>query len=176
MQIVVEKGTVALEIAEDNEILNGTGASGHMLGLLTAATAFSRSGATPSNEIRGAITQIALARGICDGIVLSPVGLEMLELQKDSQGRYILTLTVDTEGASRVWRVPVVSSLAMAGNAILCGDFSRSARLWDRQQAVIQINFEHPDFVTTNRVAILCESREALTIPRPALLIKGAFS
>ena len=165
----------ALEIGEDNEILNGTGAAGHMGGLLTVATAYSRGATTPTDVLRGAITQIALAGGICDGIVLSPIGLEMLELEKDTQGRYILTLTVDTAGASRVWRVPVVSTLAMVGNAFLCADFGRATRIWDREQATIVVSLEHSDYFVRNLAAVLAESREALTVPRPALLVKGAF-
>lgn len=119
----------ALAIAEDDALLNGPGTTGHMSGLLTRATAYSRTltGDAPNDTVRRMTTQVALAGGVPNGIVVSPIGLELLELEKDMQGRYILTLTVDdVTGASLVWRVNVVSSLGMAANDVLCGDFVRS--------------------------------------------------
>jgi hypothetical protein len=40
---------------------------------------------------------------------------------------------------------------------------------------MVAISMEHADFWVRNLVAILAELRIALTIPRPELLIKGAF-
>ena len=73
------------------------------------------------------------------------------------------------------WRVPVVVTDALAANEFLVGDFARAARLYDRQQATVEIATQHADFFTRNLVAILAEERVALTVPRLDMLVRGTF-
>lgn len=169
----------ALRLEEDAQLLKGPGTGSTISGLWTNAVAYSRAqvGDTPGDTLRRAITQVQLARGVPSGIVLNPVGLEDLELEKDTEGRYLVSLTV-TDGNSRAitWRVPVVVTDAIAANEFLVGDFSRAARLYDRQEAVVEISKEHADFFTRNLVAILAEERLALAVMRPNMLVKGTFA
>ena len=39
----------------------------------------------------------------------------------------------------------------------------------------MEIATQHADFLTRNLVAILAEERVALTVPRPDMLVRGAF-
>nr|MDQ2736467.1 phage major capsid protein [Pseudomonadota bacterium] len=89
----------SLTWAEDLELLKGT------VGFFSVATAYSRgiSGDTAIDQLRKAITQLQLVHGIADGIVISPAGLEELELKKDSLGDYILELEVDTLNRTNLW-------------------------------------------------------------------------
>lgn len=169
----------ALQLTEDAELLKGPGTGSHLNGLWTQAVAYSRAvvGDTPSDTLRRAITQVQLARGVPTGIVINPIGLELLELDKDNEGRYMMSYTVtDADGRTSVWRVPVVVTDALAANEFLVGDFSRAARLYDRQQATVEIATQHADFFTRNLVAILAEERLALAVNRPDMLVKGTFT
>jgi HK97 family phage major capsid protein len=176
----------ALRLKEDQQLLKGTGTGANIEGLWTVASAFNRGtgtlgavGAsdTPPDTLRRAITQLQLARGTPTGIVLNPVGLELLELEKDLEDRYLLSLDVrDQNGRTVVWRVPVVVTDAIDEDEWMVGDFVRAARLYDRMQATVEVATEHADYFVRNLVAILAEERVALTIPRPDLLIIGTFN
>lgn len=169
----------ALQLTEDAQLLKGDGQGVNINGLWTQAVTYSRAvvGASPSDTLRRAITQVQLARGVPTGIVINPIGLELLELDKDNEGRYVMSYTVtDEDGVTTVWRVPVVITDALAANEFLVGDFSRAARLYDRQQSNVEIATQHADFFTRNLVAILAEERLALAVTRPDMLVKGTFT
>lgn len=168
----------ALQLTEDAQLLIGSGVGSNILGLITAATAYNRTvvGDTPIDALRRAITQVQLARGVASGIVINPIGLERLELIKDLDGNYVVNFRVDQgNGRTVMWRVPVVVTDAIAAGDFLVGDFTRAARLYDRQQATVEIGSQHANFFVENMLAVLCEERVALTIPRPDLLVKGSF-
>lgn len=175
----------ALRLKEDEQLLKGNGTGANILGLWSVATAFNRgtgtAGAvgasdTPNDTIRRAVTQLQLARGIATGLVVNPVGLEKLELEKDNEGRYMMSFDVtDNNGRASVWRVPVVVTDAIGADEWMLGDFTRAARLYDRMQASVEVATQHDDFFTRNLVAILAEERVALTVNRPDMLIIGTF-
>jgi HK97 family phage major capsid protein len=169
----------ALQLEEDAQLLKGPGTGSYLNGLWTQAVAYNRrvTGDTPPDTLRRAITQVQLARGVASGIVINPVGLELLELDKDLEGRYSLQYSVtDANGRTTSWRVPVVVTDALGQNEFLVGDFSRAARLYDRQQATVEISTSHVDYFTRNLVAILAEERLALAVPRPDMLVKGTLT
>lgn len=168
----------AVDLAKEAQILMGSGLTGNLAGLLTEATAYSRhvSGDKWGDTVRRAVTQVQLARGVATGLVINPVALEHIELEKDSQGRLLMPLEVkDANGRTVIWRIACVATDAIGQTDFLLADFSRAARLWDRQQAMVAISLDHADYFVRNLVAILAELRVALTTPRPDLLIKGTF-
>lgn len=176
----------ALRLTEDAQLLKGSGTGANILGLWSVATAYNRgtgtSGAVgasdkPLDTMRRAITQLQLARGVATGIVVNPIGLEKLELEKDDEGRYMMSFDVtDSNGRTVVWRVPAVVTDAIGADEWMLGDFVRAARLYDRQQATVEVATQHADFFTRNLVAILAEERVALTVNRPNMLIIGTFA
>lgn len=168
----------ALRVAEDFEILKGDGSPGHMNGIWTQAQDYSRhvSSDKPVDDLRRACTQVQLMRGLPTGIVISPEGLERLELTHDSTGAYMLELEVDGFNRTIAWRTPVIVSAALGSSEFLVGDFSRGARLYDRQAATIEMSNEHADWFTRNLVAVLAEERLALAVQSPRLFVRGTFT
>lgn len=169
----------ALQLTEDTQLLKGPGTGSTLNGLWTQAVAYNRrvTGDTPPDTLRRAITQVQLARGVATGIVINPIGLELLELDKDNEGRYMMAYTVtDDNGRTISWRVPVVVTDALGADEFMVGDFSRAARLYDRQQALVEVSTQHADFFTRNMVAILAEERLALAVMRPDMLVKGTLT
>ena len=167
-----------LKLEEEDQILNGSGTGGHISGLVTEATPFDDSLRSVNDNlvdvIRKAILQAGLAQYPVTGIVLHPTDWASIELLKGSDQRY-LWVTVPEGGVSRLWRVPVVETTAIAQGHFLVGAFSLGAQLFDREQASIRISEHHSDFFTKNMVAVLCEERIALAVYRPQAFIYGPF-
>lgn len=172
-------GTTLLDAVDqttEQQILMGSGLAGNLSGLMLEAAAYARAetGDLPIDTLRRAATQIHLAGGTPTGAVLNPVDLEALELERDGEGRFLLSLDVDpTTGATVVWRMAAVTHVAIAEGSFLMGDFARAVRIHDREQASVRVSSEHADFFTRNLIAVLCELRLALAIPRPDLLVTG---
>jgi len=166
-----------LLLTTESQVMTGTGVGENIEGLMMVATPLGvvPTGTGPNAMLRRAITKVQVARGVPSGIVVHPVGLEELELEEDNEGRFLASYVVAADGRTIAWRVPVVLSNAIGQDDFLVGDFQRAARIWDRQDATVQVALQHKDFFTRNLVAILAEQRIGMSVPRPNLLIKGTF-
>lgn len=176
LQVLIETELLAgLGDVEDGELLLGDASGGHLDGLWHNATSYSRPGAVSSDTqvdtLRRAITQVRLARGRANAILLHPGDAEKIDLLKDSTGRYLQVVI-----AGRAWQIPVVETEEMSPTAFLVGDFERAAHLHIREEGTIRIAEQHSDYFTKNMIAILAEQREVLEIRRPAMLVRGNFN
>jgi hypothetical protein len=162
-----------LRLTEDDQILNGTGTGEDLTGLLVDADVQTYSGSsgpatdTDIDAIRRAMTLVMLANYEATGIVVHPTDWEGMELIKDSQDRYIATVSVAVGAVQNLWRLPVVATPAIAENTALVGAFGLGAQLYDREVSNIRISESHSDFFVRNAVVVLAEQRLALAITRP---------
>lgn len=175
-----------LDLVSDAQILNGDGTNQNLLGLMvdTAITVVAPDSATASaaarpqamlEHIRKAITAMQLSDYYnVTGVVLNPTDWQTMELAKGTDGQYIWA-SVSNGAESRVWRVPVVVTNAMAVGKFLLGDWTIGAKLHDREQANIRISESHASFFIQNAVAILGEERYAMTVPHPKAFARGTF-
>lgn len=170
-----------LKLEEEDQLLNGNGDGGNLSGLLDTGnfTAYNRavSGDTKTDAIRRALTQVGLSEYMADAIVLHPADWEDIELQKTSYGEYIYHSETGPVGmmGPTLWGRRVVPTQAIAEGSFLVGAFRMGAQVWDREQAAIQVSFEHADNFTKNMATILAEERLALTVYRPKAFVKGTF-
>ncbi|WP_018435348.1 phage major capsid protein [Paraburkholderia atlantica] len=170
-----------LEYVEEQELLYGSGASGHLKGLYTQATAYAApAGVTVAQQnyvdtLRLAILQAELSLYPVTGFVLNPTDWAQIELTKDSQGRYIFTSPAQSASAS-LWNRPVVSSLSMTAGDFLVGAFKQAAQIFDREQANVLVSTEDGNNFTTNAVTVRGEERLALAVYRTEAFIKGALA
>jgi HK97 family phage major capsid protein len=165
-----------LKLEEEDELLNGTGASGQLNGLLNQATAYTR-GATNDTAIdtlRKAQTQLAQSEYSAEVYVLNPADWEAVELTKDSQGRYIFA-NPQSNAAPALWSRPVVATNSMPAGSFLCANLSQAAQIWDRQAMSVEASREDSDNFRRNMVTLLAEERIGLAVYRPAALITGAL-
>lgn len=163
-----------LMLEEEDELLNGDGTAGQLNGLWNQATTYNRSADTNEtiiDKLRKAITQVQLSEYEASGIVLHPLDWEAIELQKDSQLRYIWA-NPKVQGGPSLWGLPVVPTQSMPAGRFLVGAFDIGAQIWDREQASVQVGFENDDF-TRNLVTILAEERLALTVYRALAFVRG---
>lgn len=164
-----------LRLAEDNQILNGTGTGEDLTGLMSGAIQGIQTYSRPSSastdtkvdDIRRAATKAILAYYEPTGVVMHPSDWEKVETQKDSTGAYIIAIAVAMGAEQRIWRLPVVDTPAMAEGSALVGSFGLGAKLYDRMEGTIRVAEQHADFFLRSAVVVLAEERLALTVPRP---------
>lgn len=168
--------TYGLKLKEETQLLMGSGTSGNIEGIYTAATLYSNTTSLPNetdiDKIRLAILQAELAFAEVNGIVLHPTNWALMELTKDSTGQYIFSRPQD-QAQPRLWGRSVVSTPAMTSGRFLVGDFAQHAQIFDREDASVAISAEDRDNFVRNMLTILVEERLALAIYRPEAFIKG---
>lgn len=174
-----------LGMAEEDEILNGDGTSGHLDGLMNNATAYavpagmdSTNVLTPVDRLRVAMLQIHMAYAIPDGHVLNPINvaeIDLLRRDPDQGGGYLFSRPDGDTGVARIWRLPVVESPSMVVNEFLTGAFKYSVHLYDRQGVTVAISTENDDDFETNKATMRVESRIGLGVRRPYGLVAGSL-
>lgn len=177
-----------LQLAEDHQILSGTGTGEDLPGILNDgdlqtyswsagpnAAATGTVGDTKIDALRRALTLVTLAYFEATGIVMHDNDWEDCELQKDKNGQYLLATTIAAGGEQRTWRVPVVTTPAMPEGTALVGAFGLGAQLYDREEATIRIAEQHADFFVRNGIVVLAEERLALATKRPEAFVKVTF-
>lgn len=167
-----------VNLAEENQLINGDGTGQNILGLIPQAVAYSGAfaitGETQFDRLLLAVLQVELNLFPCDALVVNPTDWRKMQLTKDSMGRYIgggpFANTIQS-----VWNLPVVTSLAMTAGNFLCGSFKFGAQIFDRQQTSVQISTENQDNFIRNLCTIRGEERIAFAVKRPAAFVYGAF-
>jgi HK97 family phage major capsid protein len=161
--------------AEDNQILNGTGLAGQMLGIL----------ATPGLTAAKAATGPAYADAILEqymaiftatyipptGIVMAPDAFTNVATSKaTTTGAYFLTgAPFDRSPAPlSVWGLPVAISPSMASEEALVGAFMTESILYRKGGIRVAVSESHEDIFAKNCTAIRVEERLALAVYTPA--------
>jgi HK97 family phage major capsid protein len=174
-----------LRLTEDNQILSGTGTGEDLMGILNASGvqtySWSSGASTPvpdtkADALRRAATLAYLAYYEPTGIIVHPSDWEDIELTKNTQGTYLLAMSVAGGAESRVWRIPVIDTPAIPAGVALVGAFGTGAQLYDREAASIRISENHEDFFTRNAIVVLAEERLALAVKRPESFVKVTFN
>ena len=173
-----------LRLTEDNQILSGSGTGEDLAGILNNSSiqsySWSAGATTPvadtkADAVRRAATLAYLAYYEPTGIIVNPNDWEDIELTKNSQGTYLLAISVAGGAESRIWRIPVIDTPAIASGTALIGAFGTGAQLYDREAASIRISEQHSDFFVRNAIVVLAEERLALAVKRPESFVKVTF-
>jgi HK97 family phage major capsid protein len=165
-------------LKEDKEILYGTGAAGHLLGIMPQATAYAAGGlpvTTPIDQVYAAIMQVSAAGYVPSAIVMNPLSFAGISMMKNSFGMYILGGPPATDAVPRLWGLPVALTLNMTAPDFLVGAFPGNAALFDREQVVVEISFENEDDFVRNLATIRAEERITLAVFVPQAFVKGAL-
>lgn len=175
--LINNRATFGLKFAEEQELLYGSGAAGHIHGLTAQATVYNGGFAandTKIDTIRKAMLQATLAFYPPTGIAMSPGDWADVQLTKDSQHRYIWANPLQM-GPGMLWGLPVAECFSMQRGDFLVGALKLAATVFDRQEASILLSTEDQDNVVRNLVTILAEERLALAVSRPQAIIYGDF-
>ena len=174
--IIDQRLRYGLGLAEENQLLNGSGTGQNLLGLVTAATAYAAPGGLTATSqvdtLRLMILQAALAEFPPNGMVMNPINWAAIEMQKDGDGRYLIGNPQGTLSPT-LWGLPVVATQAMGVDKALVGAFNLAAQIFDRQDATVDVSTEDGDNFRLNKVTIRAEERLALAIYRPQAIVYG---
>lgn len=167
-----------LAYKQESQLLNGDGTGQNLLGIIPQATAYSAPTTIGDmnmfDPMRLAMLQAALAEYPATGHVMHPTDWAVMELTKDSTGRYIIG---NPQGTSQptLWGLPVVATQAIIVRKFLTGAYKLGAQVFDRWTARVEIATENEDDFIKNLVTILAEERVALAVYRPEAFIYGDF-
>lgn len=173
-----------IELTLDNQIAKGTGVGLNLKGILTYAPTFDVTGtsfalavsnANRLDVLRTAVALVKKERFNPNYIVISPMDAALMDLEKGTDGHYILPPFVTADG-QRIAGILVIENEAIDEGKFLVGDFTKS-NLRIREEININIGYSDDDFVK-NLVTILAEMRAAHYIKKhhvPAFL-QGTFT
>lgn len=176
--IIDQELRYGLQLAEETQILNGSGVSPNLDGLITNATAyaaeFAPAGETMIDKIGLGMLQVSLAHYVPNGVIVNPADWMRMRLLKDTDGKYLLGDPQDAV-APNLFGIPLVPTTAMAVDKFLIGDFRAAATLYDRQSPTVQLSTEDGDNFIKNMVTIRAEERLALAVKNAGALSYGDF-
>lgn len=167
-----------LNMAEEAQLLYGSGAGANLQGLMTVAQLYAAPagvavvGEQRIDRLRLALLQAELAEFPSDGIVLNPIDWAAIELTKDGEGRYIIGQPQDGT-TPRLWNRPVVSTQAMTQDDFLVGAFKLGAQIFDRMEIEVLISTENDKDFENNMATIRAEERLAFAIYRDEAFVTG---
>lgn len=167
--------TLGLEaaLAEETQLLTGTGTSPQLRGFLStaAATAGVQTQAVSTDDaitaIQKAMTNV-MATGFANpsAVVVHPTNWQNIITLKDTTGRFIFG-DPSQAGPRTLWGLPAIVTTAMTLNSALTGDFGLYARVYRRRNTMIEVGWQNTDFAARQRT-IRIYGRLALVLRRPA--------
>jgi len=173
---VENNGIWGVQIVEDNQLLNGSGAPPNLQGfntVATAATAPTGTDATIVDAIGTAVFELASIGYIADGTVANPADWGAVAMMKNANGNYIFVNPLDYTAGGRLWGTRLVLSSNQAAGTFLVGGFQGNSQILDREDVNVQVATQNEDDFIKNMVTILVEERLALVIYQPKAFLKG---
>jgi HK97 family phage major capsid protein len=174
--------TEKINLKIDVQLLSGDGTGQNIVGILENATAFAAGSfaasvdeANNQDVLRVGINQVMVALFQPNYIVMHPSDVTAMDLQKASDGHYVLP-PFSTGSNTIIKGIPIVSNTGVTEGDFLVGDFTKSGVRF-REGLVFDIGYENDDF-TKNFVTILAEARMVHRVKSndyPAF-VKGTFT
>jgi HK97 family phage major capsid protein len=147
---------------EEDQILNGSGTSPNLRGILNVVGINTvGSAGTDIDAIVDGIAAIRADNRNPTAMVIHPNDWYSTGflLAKDTAGNYIVgDPRASLDQLNQLWGLKVVVTPAMTENTVLIGDF-RQAVVADRQQSTIYVTDSHNDWFARNILAVLAEER-----------------
>jgi HK97 family phage major capsid protein len=168
-----------LKLKEEQDLLNGDGTAGKILGLIPQATAYDATldvgGDTKIDKLMHVAYQVMKNKYMTSRFVIGAKDWHDIQLIKDGVNGSYLMGGPGSMAAPRVWGIPVLPSLNMTDGDFLAGDFQVAAEIFDRQQATVEVATENEDDFVKNLITVLAEERLALAVYHPLALVEGSF-
>lgn len=165
--------------AEDNQLLNGSGVSPNLGGLITNAEAYSGFRTIQVEKLLDSVAQIESNNHSANGILLSPEQFYALMLTRSTTNEYTLPggVAVDlVNGQMFISGVPIFKSTAMSDSKYLVGDWSKGAQLFVRENPIVRFFEEDGTNVRENKITVRVEGRIALPIYYTDAFVTGSLN
>ena len=152
-----------VEIAEESELLSGSGSSPHLQGFLTKSGIQTQAKSTdpvPDAVYKAMVKVMTTGQATPNAYVTNPLDWQDVRLLRTSDGIYIWGNPSDA-GPERIWGLQVVQAQAMTENTGVVGDFANFSELAIRQGVTTDIGYVNDDF-SKGRQTFRCQIRAAL--------------
>jgi HK97 family phage major capsid protein len=176
---------LGVQLAEDLELLSGSGVSPHLSGFTTRAGLSAAQPRGADSNADCVLKQIGNLQAAVyqrpDGIVMHPTNWQTILLSKNANGSYYADLPFGTSASSPLWGEPVASTPvptlwglpvaitpAITVGTCLIGCFRTQAQLFRRTALQITATNSHSDFFQKGLIAIRAMLRESLVVYREA--------
>lgn len=170
--IIDSRLRLGLDITEEDQLLNGSGVSPNILGLMTLTgltAAQAAAGDSNADAIFKEMTKIATTAFIMvDGIVMNPANWQTIQLTKNAAGNYLGSGPWAPAQPANLWGLPVAVTPSIVANTALVGAFRSCAQIFRKGGVRVESSNSHASFFITNLVAIRAEERLALAVYREA--------
>jgi len=177
---ITNRGMKKIMLEEDDQVLNGTGASNTLTGITNSASAYSDSIADSTVQrfdvLAQAVTQAAVNEYRPNLILVHPTDYDLIAREKDGNEAYIVPNAMLGRDALSIYGANVMATTAMTSGDFLVGDFAMGATLGIREDVSVTITDSHASTFTAGLVTILIEERVALPIYRSDAFVWGDFA
>lgn len=170
--------------AEDNQILNGTGASNQLDGFFTAGNSAAFAAGDFANAVEAAneydvlvaaMNQLNLNNYTASTILLNPTDLHKIALLKSSANEY-LRQQIYAGIQPTILGIPVTVNTAVTSGKFLVGDLGVASQLWIRENLAVEFSREDSTNFRDYFVTVRVQERLAHTVYQPNAVITGTFS
>ena len=187
--VVSEINTTALydlSMKEEAQLLNGSGTSPQLQGLLNRSGVqvyTTAAGESDADAIFHAMTLVEQGSGFsADGIVINPIDYEKLRLSKDGNDQYYgggFFQGAYGNGAMMVnppvWGRNTVVSSAVDAGTVLVGAF-KTAKVFRKGGVRVESTNSHENDFTNDKITVRVRERLALQVKYPAAFVKLTLS
>lgn len=163
----------------EQQIINGTGTSPQLSGILdsgnfTAYTGSSSSdGLSKVDHIRDAIAILQEGDYAAGLVVVNPADWKEMELERGTDGQYIWAMPSAMQPPV-LWGLPVHVTNSIAAGTFIVMD-PTAVNLWTRQSATMLLSDSHEGTFVANVLTALCEARFAFGVLRPEAIVAGDY-
>ena len=164
-------------VAEDAQLLSGSGVSPNLTGILTVASAFAGAATVDVEQLVQAIAQVESTNYNASGILINPLDWANIVNTKNVNSAYSLpgSTIVTNDGQLSIAGIPVFKSTAIAADTFLVGDWAMGAQIMQRDGISVQFSEFDGNNFTENMITVRVEARIAFPIYYAGAFVKGDF-
>lgn len=178
-----QRGLYMLALAEENQLLNGSGTGNNVQGLLNRSgiqTEVAANAADHADALFRSMTKVATATGLsADSIVINPTDYQRLRLSKDGNGQYFgggyFAGQYGNGGIPEqppLWGLSTVVTPAVAAGTAVVGALKAASTVYRKGGVRVESTNSHVDDFTNNLITTRIEERAALAVRVPAAVVK----
>ena len=182
-----QRGLYLLALAEEAQLLTGSGTGANVQGLLNRSgvqTGAAVNTLDNADALFRAMTSVQTATGLsADGLIINPVDYQQLRLQKDSNSQYygggFFAGQYGNGGIVEqppVWGLRTIVSAAVPANTAIVGAFSTAATVYRKGGVRVESTNSHVDDFTNNLITTRIEERVALAVRNPSAFVNVTLS